>query len=199
MPSNIFEHIYKTKFWQNIQGTESGPGSSIECSKPYLDFVQQYCVENNVKSILDLGCGDFELMRHFNFDGIVYHGVDIVEYVVNNNTTKYGQPNITFQYASIVDYVATQPYDLVLCKDVLQHLPQRDIISILNILANNTCLVTNDCEIVVNQDIQAGDYSPIDLSKHPYCVHGEYVYEWQSCTFYKKVYKFQKLTDNAKS
>jgi SAM-dependent methyltransferase len=189
MQENTFEQIYRTGFWKSYFGTESGPGSSIECSKQYLDFVQQFCVDNNIKSILDLGCGDFNLMRHFNFDGIVYHGVDVVDFVIQNNIQKYGTPTLTFESASIINYTPKQKYDLVLCKDVLQHLPTNDVVSILNILTNNLSLVANDYAENCNQNVPAGKYSPVDLSKPPYSVAGQYVFHWQSCTFPKKVYR----------
>lgn len=190
MQENTFEQIYRTGYWRSYYGTESGPGSSIECSKPYLDFVQQFCVDNTIKSILDLGCGDFNLMRHFNFDGIVYHGVDVVDFVIQNNIQTYGTSNLTFESTSIVGYTPKQKYDLVLCKDVLQHLPTSDVADILRILTNNLSLVTNDYSVGYNQNVQSGKYSPIDLNSPPYSMNGRYVFEWQSCTFFKKVYQF---------
>ena len=68
MLKDTFTKIYKNKNWQDIYGTESGPGSSIECSKPYLDFLQEFCNSYSIKSILDLGCGDFNLMRYFDLN-----------------------------------------------------------------------------------------------------------------------------------
>lgn len=193
MLDNIFEDIYKTGYWKDIVGAESGPGSSIDCSKQYLDFLQSFCVNNNIKSILDLGCGDFNLMRHFNFTNIMYHGIDVVDFVIQNNCIRYSKSNITFETGSIINYTPKQQYDLILCKDVLQHLSTNNIKNLLvNLKSSYTkhVLITNDYSDNHNLKINDGEYSSIDLSKEPYNSDGQFVFEWQSCYFLKKVFKY---------
>ena len=186
---NIFTDIYTNKKWQDNYGTESGPGSSIECSKPYLDFLQEFCQVNNIKSILDLGCGDFNLMKHFNFTGIYYLGIDIVDHIIIQNQQLHGTSNIKFKSESVIDYLNDTHVDLILCKDVLQHLSQTNILKVLNIKNYKYALYTNDFSDDVNSDVEDGKYSAIDLSKSPYNVIGEYTFEWKSCFFKKRVYK----------
>jgi SAM-dependent methyltransferase len=186
---DIFTDVYKNKKWQDNYGTESGPGSSIECSKPYLDFLKEFCQKYNIKSILDLGCGDFNLMRHFDFVGIDYLGIDIVDHVILKNQQLYESVNIKFKSQSIIDYVGNVNFDLILCKDVLQHLSQTNVLKILNIKNYKYALYTNDFSGNVNNDVEDGTYSPIDLLKHPYNINCECVFEWQSCFFKKRVYR----------
>ena len=186
---NIFTDIYTNKKWQDNYGTESGPGSSIECSKPYLDFLNEFCHLHNVKSILDLGCGDFNLMKHFDFSKIDYIGIDIVDHVIIRNQQLYTNSNIKFKSESVLDYVNDTSVDLILCKDLLQHLSKESIFRILNIKNYKYALYTNDYSDANNSDVEDGNYSPIDLSKNPYNINGEYVFEWQSCFFKKRVYK----------
>jgi SAM-dependent methyltransferase len=189
MLKDTFTKIYKNKNWQDIYGTESGPGSSIECSKPYLDFLQEFCNSYSIKSILDLGCGDFNLMRYFDFVGIDYLGIDVVDHVIVNNKQLYENTNIKFKSQSIIDYSSDISYDLILCKDVLQHLNQNNVFKVLNIKNYKYALYTNDFSEGVNNNVEDGNYSPIDLSKTPYSVNCECVFEWQSCFFKKRVYK----------
>jgi len=186
---DIFTDVYKNKKWQDNYGTESGPGSSIECSKPYLDFLKEFCQKYNIKSILDLGCGDFNLMKHFNFTGIYYLGIDIVDHIIIQNQQLHGTSNIKFKSESVIDYLNDTHIDLILCKDLLQHLSKESIFRILNIKNYKYALYTNDYSDVNNSDVEDGNYSPIDLSKDPYNINGEYVFEWQSCFFKKRVYK----------
>lgn len=188
---DIFTNIYKNKTWQDNYGTESGPGSSLECAKPYLDFLQQFCRTNNITSVLDLGCGDFNLMRHFDFTNINYKGVDIVEHIISQNINLYSSKNIKFEVNSICEYYNTEEFDLVICKDVLQHLSHDNINKILHIKNYKYALYTNDYNSdVVNYKIEDGQYSPIDLSKDPYNMDGEYIFEWLSCVcFTKRVFK----------
>jgi SAM-dependent methyltransferase len=186
---DIFTDIYRNKKWQDNYGTESGPGSSLECSKPYLDFIQEFCNLNNIKSILDLGCGDFNLMKHFDCIGIDYLGIDIVDHVILKNKQLYETTNIKFKCESLIDYSSDINFDLVLCKDVLQHLSYINIIKVLNIKNYKYALYTNDFDDTINSDVEDGKYSAIDLSNPPYNITGEYTFEWQSCFFKKKVYK----------
>lgn len=186
---NIFTDIYMSKKWQDNYGTESGPGSSIECSKPYLDFLKEFCYTHGVKSILDLGCGDFNLMKHFDFTNIDYIGIDIVDHIIVQNQHLYTESNIKFKSESLINYSNDISADLILCKDLLQHLSKTSIFHILNIKNYKYALYTNDYAEVNNSDVEDGNYSPIDLSKEPYNVTGEYIFEWQSCFFKKRVYK----------
>ncbi|MBI4414995.1 MAG: SAM-dependent methyltransferase, partial [Candidatus Kerfeldbacteria bacterium] len=55
----IFEKIYKDKVWYK----GSGSGSLPENTTTYRDFLQKYIKQNNIKSILDLGCGDWQFMH----------------------------------------------------------------------------------------------------------------------------------------
>ncbi len=188
---NIFTDIYKNKKWKDNYGTDSGPGSSIECSKPYLDFLQEFCMSNNIKSILDLGCGDFNLMMHFNFNKIEYVGIDIVDYIIVKNQQLYGISNIKFKCESITEYKMDNHYDLIILKDVFQHLSINNIKKILgNINKNKHVIITNDySDNNNNNDINDGGYSSIDLLKFPYNKMGQFVFEWQSCFFLKKSFK----------
>lgn len=188
---DIFTNIYKNKSWQDNYGTESGPGSSIECAKAYLDFLQEFCKSNNVTSILDLGCGDFNLMRHFDFTNINYFGVDIVDHVILQNQNLYQSKTLKFESESITDYNDENVYDLLICKDVLQHLSHESINKILSIKNYKQALYINDFNnTTFNQNVENGQYSPIDLSATPFNLKGEYVFEWLSCDcFTKKVFK----------
>ena len=128
-------------------------------------------------------------MRHFDFVGIDYLGIDIVDHVILKNQQLYESVNIKFKSQSIIDYVGNVNFDLILCKDVLQHLSQTNVLKILNIKNYKYALYTNDFSGNVNNDVEDGTYSPIDLLKHPYNINCECVFEWQSCFFKKRVYR----------
>jgi cyclopropane fatty-acyl-phospholipid synthase-like methyltransferase len=51
-----------------------------ELKQNLLDLLEKFVKIFNVKTILDIGCGDFNWMKHFNFKLIDHYvGVDIVE------------------------------------------------------------------------------------------------------------------------
>ena len=67
------------------------------------------------------------------------------------------------------------PLDLVLCKDVLQHWPQDDILVGLDRLAQSArfVLLTNSVAangLTTNSEIPVGGFSPLNLLSTPYSI-----------------------------
>jgi 2-polyprenyl-3-methyl-5-hydroxy-6-metoxy-1,4-benzoquinol methylase len=188
---DIFESIYINKVWKESFATESGPGSTLDCSEPYLMFLKKYSDKNNIQSILDLGCGDFNLMKHFNFTNRTYLGIDIVPYLIEDNNIKYGNCTIKFEATSILNYSFDECFDLIIIKDVFQHLSTDNVKHILSNIKNvKHIIITNDY-VDINTDISDGGYTPINLSTDPFNMLGEYIFEWQSCNFLKKTFKLK--------
>jgi len=81
------------------------------------DFVCHYLryLEQPVERVLDIGCGMGywrEIIDSY-FPQATYTGVETSEYLCE----RFG-----WERASVVDYRATSPFDLVICSDVLQYL-----------------------------------------------------------------------------
>jgi SAM-dependent methyltransferase len=195
---NYFNTIYRENLWKNDESI-SGDGSTLKCSYPYLSFLNEFVTDNNIKKIIDLGCGDFNLMKHFDFKNVEYLGIDLVNELIEQNNINYGTYNIKFTTNKIHDYEFDDKYDLIICKDVLQHWSNVNVISFINSIKNyKYCLLINDLKNnkyktpigfkTFNADINDGGYTPIDLSIEPYNVKGEYIFEWQSCDTLKKCY-----------
>lgn len=183
----VFEKIYTNGSWKDTHGTNSGPGSSIQCSKKYIDFLEEFIAKNSIREIVDLGCGDFNLMKHCNLAGINYSGVEIVSFVVENNNTQYGSDTVKFANHNIIEYVHPNKCDLVLLKDVLQHLSYEAIFKCLNnITYSKYVLITNDVADD-NVNIPNGGYRPLDLSKEPFNLSVTPVFDFDSCGFHKRV------------
>lgn len=184
---DIFEQIYSSNSWKDNYGTASGPGSAIECSKEYLLFLQNYVKQNNIVSILDLGCGDFNLMRHFNFDNVQYLGLDIVSTSIEYNRINYSKQNIKFQEMDIFSFKSSDKFDLVILKEVLQHFSNDSIIKLLtNIDYAKNLIIINDITDD-NIDCIDGGYRPINLNKYPFNFNYEKIFEYDSCGFIKNV------------
>jgi hypothetical protein len=82
--------------------------------------------------------------------------------------------------------------DLLICKDVLQHLSNRDISIFLKKLSKfKYCLITNDVDpdtlSSYNQDIETGGYRTLDLRAYPFLVEAQSVLTYQSKTEVKQV------------
>ena len=165
-----FTNVYQSHRW----GEGSGYGSKPENAQPYLILLQKYVVNQKIHSIVDLGCGDWQLMRTIKLpDTTRYDGVDVVKSIVEFNTLHYQKPNIHFHYISDLDRFKFKNYDLLIVKDVIQHLPNKDVSYFLKIILPRFryALITDDyLKNKSNRDIDAGDYRPIDLEEPPFLV-----------------------------
>ncbi len=132
---DIFSIIYKDRLWGFEENQEfySGPGShESKITKPYIKcIIQQFKKYSDIKTVLDLGCGDFnigqELFQYVN----KYIGLDVVEKLINRNKSLYLDTSIEFYCKDIVQDELPDG-DCVLIREVLQHLTNSEIAKILN-------------------------------------------------------------------
>ncbi len=178
----VFDKINEIKSW----GEKSGPGSKIENVQCYVDYLKWFIKSHNIKTILDCGCGYVELIQHLDLTTVEYTGIDIVSSVVDENKLKY--PSLKFIHGDIsqLDIVAKEhgfqiPYaDLLICKDVLQHLPNSIIQSFTKFLHMfRYSLVTNDIGENKDRDYYVLNskfhFHGLDLAQHPFNVNGTIV------------------------
>lgn len=159
----------------------SGPGSKLDFSAPYRKFVERFIIENRVKSIVDLGCGDCEVMSNVDLHGAVYVGVDVIAERVARNRRLY--PHLGFEHNDLRKAIVRA--DLILCKDVIQHWSNADIHSWLPEFTAKPfkyALITNCCYFSeklppINADIETGGWRALDLTAAPFRV-GEVVFQW---------------------
>jgi len=187
----VFTDIYDSKMWKSdIAGTLSGPGSDIECSYEYVEFLNKFINKHKIKSVLDLGCGDFNLMRHVNLKNIDYLGIDVVDCVIFQNKKTY--PNLSFICDDIINFdTITKTFDLYIIKDILQHLSFDSIKKIIDKLPSNKyILVTNDIPptpVTENIYCNNGEYHLIQLDKPPFNLILNHKLTFDSCGFLKRV------------
>ena len=99
----------------------SGPGSHIVNTTEIVDTLNTFIADNNIQSILDLGCGDWNWFKKINIQNAKYIGWDACDQMIADNSKFYGCANITFETKDIV--TENYPYsDLIICRDVLFHM-----------------------------------------------------------------------------
>jgi 2-polyprenyl-3-methyl-5-hydroxy-6-metoxy-1,4-benzoquinol methylase len=174
---NIFEEIYEKDIW----GFGSGHGSLHSVTKGYIEFLEQFMLNNGIKNVVDYGCGDWQFSKHINWDGINYHGFEVVESLVETNNQKYGQDNITFSKSPKTP-AKLPAADLLLVKDVLQHLDKQEINDFIELALPKFkyALITNNRipENIQNMDVKTGEFRPLDLRKKPYNLKAAAVYSF---------------------
>lgn len=129
----VFSRIYRDKRWGSDGASEfySGPGSDERYTDEYVNVIRRFVLEHHVTSIVDLGCGDFRVGRKIaDIDGVSITGVDVVDELIAHNNAHYASPRVTFVSRNIVTD-ALPDGELCLIRQVMQHLSNRDIASIL--------------------------------------------------------------------
>ncbi len=127
----LFSRIYHENMWGGEKGEfNSGPGSDDFVGIAYAKLIKEYIRQHNIKSVVDIGCGDFRIARQFISDDIDYTGIDVVPSLIENNQRLYGRSNVRF-----LNIDATREdipgADLCTIRQVLQHLSNNHIQSIL--------------------------------------------------------------------
>ena len=170
--NNTFDNIYKNKSWGegSIEGGSSGSGSSPEVNKAYLSFLSSFIKENNIKSIVDVGCGDWQIMSLLNTDNIHYKGYDVSKKIIDYNNKIHKKNNIEFYVEDLDKKSNYERGDLLICKDVLQHLSYSKINNILSQLNKyKYVIIINDIvQDTNNSDIDNGGYRSLDIQKQPF-------------------------------
>ena len=165
--TDIFLDIYNTNFWRD-QESRSGTGSSIVKTRKLADQLPNLFKLFNIKSLLDLPCGDYNWMRIVSLTDIDYTGADLVPEIIKDNRIKY--PEVNFIELDLID--GDIPYaDLVLIRDCLVHFPNQLIFKSLYNLCLSDCkyvLTTTFPDHVNNIDIEMGKWRPLNLEAEPF-------------------------------
>ena len=154
------------------QESLSGPGSSVINANEVTNLIKETIKEYNIKSILDLGCGDWNWLQHIALKDIEYQGWDADMDMIIQNQFNHGKNNINFYVKDIVqDHYPD--VDLIICRDVLFHMP----IALANhviLKSKSTCkyfISTSFRDIDDNTGIPNGlnwGYYSINLNKNPF-------------------------------
>jgi len=129
--SEVFDDIYRKSTW----GFQSGPGSDPIAAKPWIDIVNGYLSLPDVVKVLDIGCGDWRLGEQYNLEGKKYIGIDVSDeaLIIARKKAKHGA---VFQQndAATMEWLDA---DLIIIKDVLQHLPNATV----KMIMDTSCLI----------------------------------------------------------
>ena len=125
---NAFQRIAHERRWGE---SLSGGGSTREYTRVTQKIVENVVRENELTSMLDVACGEFVWMPYVVerlANGFRYVGGDIVPDLVERHQANYPQHEFM-----VLDFVVDElpRCELILCRDVLQHLPVEDIRSAL--------------------------------------------------------------------
>ena len=145
--SEIFSEIYQRRLWGGERGVySSGTGSKDDVNASYVALVRALIISEGVRSIADLGCGDFRVGRQIISPGVTYVGCDVVPKVVESNVAAFATDSVAFKVADIV----TDPLPdagLGIIRQVFQHLPNADIARVLQKARKYPLLLVTDEQV----------------------------------------------------
>ena len=165
---SVFTEIYRNNLWNNEE-SRSGGGSTLKRTKRVRKGIQDLLEEEGITSLCDAGCGDFNWMKTVDLTNIRYIGVDIVEDVVAENKRMYGKDNIEFCELDITRDDLPR-VDLLLCREVLFHLPFDDVCrALINFKRSQSkyFLTTHFPYLSRNTDVVAGRCRGINFQQSP--------------------------------
>lgn len=196
----VFTKMYQGGAWEPNKANQPNPypGSTMPNTVKYREFLQTFMKNHNIRSVVDVGCGDWEFSQHVDWNGIQYIGYDVVKSIVDADTEHFGTDSIKFIHS---DGIATDlpEADLLVCKDVLQHLTNEQICQFIKQFPKfSYCLITNDVDpstlTSVNSDTPIGGYRSVDLSQPPFSVSGEKVLAYEASGNTKQTFLCQKTS-----
>lgn len=131
----IFSNVYKKKYWGESQESDffSGEGTYVSHIDSYNEVLVETIKKFNIKSICEIGCGDFEVSKKLlNSIDVNYLGVDVVPELIEHLSQEYGNESTKFVCLDAAKENCELPkYDLCIIRQVLQHLSNKDIQRVL--------------------------------------------------------------------
>lgn len=172
-----FSQIYANNEWKH----GSGEGSLEFNTRSYRAFLQGFLAQRRIRSVVDAGCGDWQFSRLMDWRGVQYRGFDVVPAVIAANA-RYAAPGRDFTLYS-GDPQELPSADLLIVKDVLQHLPDEHIHRFLAILPRYTWALLTNCinprGETRNGDIAAGEARYLDLRLPPFNLDATVVHTFE--------------------
>ena len=172
MEHSVFDKIYREDLWEGGSGIGSFPQATI----PYRMFLETFIMEKEIGAVVDFGCGDWQFSRFIPWGGVAYTGYDVAQSVIERNRARYAAGNVRFEFTP-ADLTELADADLLICKDVLQHLPNSQVFEFLDAVKDKYryLLITNCTKPygALNTDIEPGGFRPLDIRFPPFNIDAE--------------------------
>ena len=174
-----FTNVYESNLWGNNNNAEyngsSGGGSEVDYNKDtYVPFLKKYILNNNIKNIVDLGCGDCKCGKLIYDDlDILYTGYDTYKKIIDYNSKQHSLPKYSFIHLDFYNKKESIiKGDLCILKDVIQHWSLDHIYTFLDYLVENKLfkyiLICNCCnQEQDNLNINDGEWRQLSCDFFP--------------------------------
>lgn len=132
----VFDKIYKDRVWgDGIHSPRSGSGSKPDNAITYVKFVKKIINDYGIESVTDFGHGDWLMWGDYRFHGISYTGIEVSKYAHDVAKSNFGSTERNFVLEDILSSKKIISSELLISKDVLQHLSIPHIQNLLRIFS----------------------------------------------------------------
>ena len=168
--------IYNEFGWGGKE-SRSGSGSDVIQTKELIAQLPKFLKRINARKIIDAPCGDWNWMKRtiqeIEFDS--YIGIDIIDEEIERNKKEYATSKIHFKKMNLIEDELTDMADVIICRDMFNHLTFEHIEKILLNFYNSDSryvLMTNFTKSYPNVDLSIKSegihWRPIDFTKPPF-------------------------------
>jgi hypothetical protein len=162
--------VYENNQWGRASdGARYYSDSPTDLTGPYRTFLLDFLERHpEIRSVVDLACGDYQLSRDTGMVGVHYTGVDIYDKLIEHNRQLYGDGCHVFDVVDLVDDDLPSG-DLALVSLVLYLMSHADVLRILPKLRHYRYVLVTDGQADIpagqrrNIDKPTGKYTPLDL------------------------------------
>jgi SAM-dependent methyltransferase len=157
----IFTEIYKKGYWGKTDDTKyfSGTGTHDENALKYVEVLTEFIRTNNIKSVFEIGCGDFSIMKQILQQvDVDYIGADIVAGLITYLQENHGNEQTNFIHFDAITAENYPDADLCVIRQVLQHLSNSQIQQILLKTKRIKYVIITE-HVPVNPEVLNGDKS----------------------------------------
>ena len=164
-----FTRHFERRDWGEPESA-SGRGSSLQSTDTVRRELPALFAELDIQRVTDAGCGDFHWLRELGDKLPIYVGIEVVEALSRDNQRRYGSDRRRFVSLDIIHDPVPRA-DLILCRDCLVHLKNRQILATLRNFRSSGSgylLATTFTGPHPNQDIPLGGWRPLNLAKPPF-------------------------------
>ena len=189
--ANTFHAIYANGVWNdnNPQVPLSGPGSSMTTTASFRAYLDTFCEANDIKSIVDIGCGDLTWMPSTRaFTSCAYTGLDIVPTLIDQHRVKY--PQHTFAVCDVIrDELPSG--DVAIIRDITFHMKHEELVVFLKKLVGKFrfCFITSCANSINEPSLDRWHYHKVNLFVVPFSFK-EFVDKISEPYFDRYVYLF---------
>jgi hypothetical protein len=126
-----FSKVYKKGLFFGKESL-SGRGSDADQTLVIKNELPRILRELNVRTLLDLPCGDLNWMSEVDLDQVSYTGADIVPELIDDLKVRFKDSGREFICVDSSKDPIVLEYDAIFCRDLLVHLSTSDIKSVLS-------------------------------------------------------------------